>query len=71
MAGKGYSIMIELKPRPFCGGKAEFANGGYWGRELFKVKCSNKDKCVMLPETGVYFIKQQAAEVWNTRSDNA
>lgn len=42
-----------------------------WGRELFKVKCSNKDKCVMLPETGAYFIKQQAAAVWNSRSDNA
>lgn len=39
--------------------------------ELFKVKCSNKDKCVMLPETGAYFIKQQAAAVWNSRSDNA
>lgn len=57
--------MIDLKPCPFCGGKAEFANGGYWGRELFKVKC------VMVPETGAYFIKQQAAAAWNTRSDNA
>lgn len=38
---------------------------------MTKVKCSNKDKCVMLPETGAYFIKQQAAAAWNTRSDNA
>lgn len=61
---------IELKPCPFCGGPAEFAYGGYggyWKCELFKVKCSNKDKCVILPETGAYFIKQQAAAAWNRR----
>lgn len=56
-----------LKPCPFCGGDAEFTNGGYWGRELFKVRCNHKDKCVILPETGAYFIKQQAAEAWNRR----
>ena len=42
---------IKLKPCPFCGGPAEFAHGGYWGSELFKVMCGNKDKCVILPET--------------------
>lgn len=39
-----------------------------WGRELFKVRCNHKDKCVILPETGAYFIKQQAAEAWNRRA---
>lgn len=58
---------ITLKPCPFCGGDAEFTSGGYWGRELFKVRCGNKDKCVMLPETGAYFIKLQAAAAWNRR----
>lgn len=58
---------IKLKPCPFCGGDAEFTNGGYWGRELFKVRCGHKDKCVILPETGAYFIKRQAAEAWNRR----
>lgn len=59
---------IKLKPYPFCGGDAELTNGGYWGRELFKVRCGQKDKCVILPETGAYFIKQQAAEAWNRRA---
>ena len=34
---------IKLKPYPFCGGNAEFANGGYWSLELFNVMCGNKD----------------------------
>lgn len=59
---------IKLKPCPFCGGNAEFAHGGYWGSELFKVVCGNKDKCVILPETGAYFIKEQAATAWNRRA---
>ena len=59
---------IKLKPCPFCGGHAEFAHGGYYGGGLFKVTCGNKDKCVILPETGAYFIKQQAAEAWNRRA---
>lgn len=62
---------ITLKPCPFCGGPAEFAYGGYWGQETFKVKCGNEGKCVILPETGAFFIKQAAAVVWNRRSDNA
>ncbi len=62
---------ITLKPCPFCGGPAEFAYDGYWGQEMFKVKCGNEDKCVILPETGAFFIKQAAAVVWNRRSDNA
>lgn len=49
---------IKLKPCPFCGGDAEFAHGGYWGSGLFKVVCGNKDRCVILPETGAYFIKE-------------
>lgn len=61
---------IKLKPCPFCGGDAEFANGGYWGQELFNVRCSNRNRCAMLPETGRYFIKEQAAAVWNTRSED-
>lgn len=48
--------MNELKPCPFCGGDAEFANGVFWGCELFKVRCGNKDKCLILPETGVYYL---------------
>ena len=61
--------LIEwLKPCPFCGGDAEFANSVFWGCELFKVRCGHKDKCLILPETGAYFIKQQAAEAWNRRS---
>lgn len=59
---------IKLKPCPFCGGDAEFAHGGYWGSELFKVVCGNKDKSVILPETGAYFIKEQAAAAWNRRA---
>lgn len=59
---------IKLKPCPFCGGDAEFAHGRYWGSELFKVVCGNKDKCAILPETGAYFIKEQAAAAWNRRA---
>lgn len=59
---------IKLKPCPFCGGDAEFAYGGYCGSEFFKVVCGNKDKCVILPETGAYFIKEQAAAAWNRRA---
>lgn len=59
---------IKLKPCPFCGGDAGFAHGGYWGSGLFKVVCGNKDRCVILPETGTYFIKEQAAAAWNRRA---
>lgn len=52
----------ELKPCPFCGGRAylsERMNGGYY------VECESIGGC--LAESGKYDTKGQAIEAWNRR----
>lgn len=52
----------ELKPCPFCGGKA---NVEQFTTKLFAVVC---EKCEA--ETDSYFHKQEAINAWNTRAEN-
>lgn len=52
----------ELKPCPFCGGRAylsERMNGGYY------VECESINGC--LAESGNYDTRGQAIEAWNRR----
>jgi Lar family restriction alleviation protein len=50
-------MKIELKPCPFCGGKAEMK-----GVVVAYVKCSN-----CKAETGCYEKEDEAAGAWNRR----
>lgn len=59
----------ELKPCPFCGGKAELSDAGYKckdGKKRFVVRCSKcgTSRCVK-PKP----INQAAAD-WNERAEN-
>ena len=53
----------ELKPCPFCGGEADF----HCWKSGWTVECNN-NYCEILPETGVYRSKEEAAEAWNRRA---
>lgn len=58
----------ELKPCPFCGGKAraKILMGGKRGKTIVHfVICS-----VCRNRTAVYLDKDEATEAWNRRSDN-
>lgn len=57
------SESIELKGCPFCGGKAEFCQ-----TDIFWVRCENIE-CYSESGIGVEGEKDQAAELWNNRSD--
>lgn len=52
--------MNELKPCPFCGGKAHIMRGGHW------IACEDCQS-----ESGYYSTKEEAIEAWNRRVDNA
>ena len=54
--------MIELKPCPFCGGKASFADCHIAPRGY--VKCDNG--CCEQP--GLYLTKEEAKRAWNKRA---
>lgn len=60
---------MELKPCPFCGGKAfvHHVIGGY--RDLYRVHCGNED-CPTETATKWQWKKEQAIEAWNRRVDN-
>lgn len=59
---------IELKPCPFCGGKATFKNEQFYGCNAVIVICND---CMAKSKycTGAY-LYDQAAEAWNRRADN-
>lgn len=58
---------IELKPCPFCGGKAKLESNDYGGKPLWTVRCR-------WAGGGVYVATidadtpQKAAELWNRRA---
>lgn len=62
--------MVELKPCPFCGGKAEIlwdAEAEAWGeRGFYKVRCSD---CITV-HYNFFFTIEDAAETWNRRAEN-
>lgn len=58
--------MAELKPCPFCGGKAEIYDGITFGfQRQYEPRCV-KCECAI----GLYDTEEQAAEAWNRRVDN-
>ena len=59
--GTGGPKMDELKPCPFCGGKAEIASLSKIAIGVFCNKCS--------AEIGIYRTKQEAIEAWNRRAN--
>lgn len=64
--------MIELKPCPFCGGKAKFVDFGFGGKhEDWNVKCESCEITFWVPgdEPGCVTSKEEAAKFWNRRVD--
>lgn len=70
--------MEELKPCPFCGGKALLMTSavrGYTGAREFKVRCT---QCMEVREKGTFdtiyqteeAAKEKAIAAWNTRADS-
>lgn len=63
--------MDELKPCPFCGGKAELKKETVWTRTEVYVKCTEcwaMTKSVMADAE--YCANDKAAEMWNRRAEN-
>lgn len=52
--------MSELKPCPFCGGKAEL----YYDRNLWSVECSD-----CRTQSGVNVTEEKVINAWNTRRE--
>lgn len=55
--------MEELKPCPFCGGKAEII-GGMLDRSLAQIRCTKCSCCTS------YCHLHMAIDKWNRRADN-
>lgn len=56
---------IELKPCPFCGGKAKLTHDTD-GMEIFFIEC---DQCQVCPKTGDFTELKQAIKAWNRRAN--
>ena len=66
--GKVRMEMEQLKPCPFCGGKAQIFTDdemGYLGNNQYLVKCEN-----CLCGTGHYNNPECAIEAWNKRAND-
>ena len=62
--------MAELKPCPFCGGRAFVKNSGVYAAGFaYRVYCGNED-CKIEPKTHAYFQREQAIEAWNRRAND-
>ena len=63
--------MTELKPCPFCGGKAEIRTGGNDGFHAPKLVFAQCTKCgaktANVPISADYAANKEAADVWNQR----
>ena len=60
--------MAELKPCPFCGGRAFVKSSIQPVGFAYRVYCGNED-CKVEPQTHAYFYKDQAIEAWNRRAE--
>ena len=61
----------ELKPCPFCGGKAEIriADINSSGNELYLLKCCNI-KCSVIPKVPFHsYDKDKLIDAWNRRAE--
>lgn len=61
---------IELKPCPFCGGKAEIVSSSPGGFGPFSVCCVHDNPCWIRPSTDYYEMEIVAAAIWNRRQLN-
>lgn len=59
----------ELKPCPFCGGRASARRFDGKFFDVYKVYCMNED-CYIEPATRPYYSKKEAIEAWNRRVDD-
>lgn len=58
--------MDELKPCPFCGGKAKIRSEKYWQPNVRRnVICTN-----CFANTGWYKTEDEAIEAWNRRAEH-
>ena len=60
---------MELKPCPFCGGRAGIRRFAGKVFDAYKVYCMNEDCCIE-PATHSYYYKIEAIEAWNRRADD-
>lgn len=64
--------MDNLKPCPFCGGRAELSEGSFDGKEISYVMCKN---CASQGEfffvSPKYASAERAIEAWNRRAEDA
>jgi hypothetical protein len=60
--------MAELKPCPFCGGRAMLIDIPHTNIHNCAVRCVNVH-CVMHPTTHIYVEPKSAIEAWNRRAD--
>lgn len=58
--------MNELKPCPFCGGKARLTYNTYGSHY---VQCDNVS-CDVKPVTWIYTTEEEAVEAWNKMVDD-
>lgn len=63
--------MDKLKPCPFCGGKAVMISEPI-AHDRFLVACKNRgDMCKCEPCTNWFATREEAAEAWNRRVNDA
>lgn len=60
--------MGELKPCPFCGGKARRYVSVI---KLVQVYCAFSNRCLVHPRTDFYEKQKDADEAWNRRVNDA
>ena len=63
--------MDELKPCPFCGGKAEIEHEYIFGFEYSTIKCEKcRVKTAPIKVSFTYSSDERAAEAWNRRTND-
>lgn len=60
---------MDLKPCPFCGGKAKIDEWHNFDKDLFTVECACNNKCNVRPMTHFCKTEQEAIEAWNRRAE--
>ena len=61
---------MELKPCPFCGGKAEIVSSSPCGIGPFSVCCARGNLCAIHPRTDFYEMEIMAVALWDRRPLN-
>ena len=64
------ATMNDLKPCPFCGSEAEIitAWNSVWGKDVYRIACSNKACPIDYIVTKQHATKAEAIAAWNTRA---